>query len=265
MDNSIIIGGITGFISQGLTWPMEYLKNTKQLPKYNNSSIFNTLKNEIKLNGIFTVYRGITPQLISAIPRSSIRFTVYENLKNKLQDENGNISTIKKFLCGLAAGGVEAATVMTPAEVIKIQTINNGNTVSETLKNIYRTNGIYGFYKGGLPTIIRQATTQGTSFVVFERCKKIYNEINYISSYSGILAGMTGGTIAVLVTSPIDVIKTYKQSDRGSESIISISKEIIQKRGFTGFYNGALLRIFRVAPLHGITFFMYDWLNKKLN
>ena len=32
MDNSIIIGGITGFVSQGLTWPMEYLKTTKQLP-----------------------------------------------------------------------------------------------------------------------------------------------------------------------------------------------------------------------------------------
>ena len=121
MDNSIIIGGITGFISQGLTWPMEYLKTTKQLPKYNNHSIFNTLKTDIKTNGLITVYRGITPQLISAVPRSAIRFTVYENLKDKLQDENGNISTSKKFFCGLAAGGIEASTVMTPAEVIKVK------------------------------------------------------------------------------------------------------------------------------------------------
>ena len=53
MNNSIIIGGITGFISQGLTWPMEYLKTTKQLPRYNNYSIFNTLKTDIKTNGLF--------------------------------------------------------------------------------------------------------------------------------------------------------------------------------------------------------------------
>ena len=34
MDNSIIIGGITGVISQGLTWPMEYLKTKKQLEQW---------------------------------------------------------------------------------------------------------------------------------------------------------------------------------------------------------------------------------------
>ena len=263
MDNSIIIGGITGFISQGLTWPMEYLKTTKQLPRYKNTSILNTLVTDIRANGLLTVYRGIAPQLISSIPRSAIRFTVYENLKDKFQDENGNISNRKKFFSGLIAGGTEAAIVMTPAEVIKVQTINKGITVSNTLKNIYGNNGIFGFYKGGVTTTIRQATTQGTSFVVYEKCKTLYSQIDYLSPYSGMLAGMTGGTMAVLVNNPIDAIKTYKQSDRGGNSIISIGKEIIQKRGFSGFYNGALLRIFRVAPLHGITFFTYDWLKNR--
>ena len=40
MDNSIIIGGITGVISQGLTWPMEYLKTKKQLPQYSQLNVF---------------------------------------------------------------------------------------------------------------------------------------------------------------------------------------------------------------------------------
>ena len=265
MDNSIIIGGISGFISQGLTWPMEYLKTKKQLPVYSNSNIFHIIKTDIKTNGILSVYRGLSPQLISSFPRAAVRFTVYENLKTFLEDENGNLTSSKKFTCGLIAGGIEAATVMTPAEVIKIQTINNNNTLNNTIKNVYKTNGILGFYKGIVPTTIRQATTQGTSFLVYDKSKIYYEQNKYLASYSGLYAGLTGGTMAVLVNNPVDAIKTYKQSDRGNNSIISISKEIIQNHGFKGFYKGALLRISRVAPLHGLTFFTYDWLKKKFN
>ena len=261
--DSYIIGGIAGVISQGLTWPMEYLKTTKQLPRYKNSSIMKTLVTDIKTNGKFVVYRGIGPQLIAAFPRSAVRFSVYENLKNKLKDKNGNLSSGTKFTCGLISGGIEAATVMTPAEVIKIQTINKKLSVSQTFRNIYQNNGITGFYKGGLTTILRQATTQATSFMIYEKSKSFYENIKYLNSYSGKLAGMTGGTVAVLVNNPIDVIKTYKQSDRDKGSIISIGKEIIHTRGFGGFYNGVLLRICRVAPLHGITFFTYDFLKNK--
>ena len=263
MDNSIIIGGITGFISQGLTWPMEYLKTTKQLPRYSKSSILNTLITDVKTNGITTVYRGIAPQLISSIPRSAIRFTVYENLSNKLKDENENLSNGKKFFSGLVAGGIEAVTVMTPAEVIKVQTINKGISVPNVIKNIYKENGILGFYKGGLETTLRQGTTQGISFLVYDKSKKIYERNHYIDNYSGVLAGMTGGTMAVLVNNPIDAIKTYKQCDGVSRNLITIGKEILEAKGFKGFYNGAALRISRVAPLHGITFFTYEWLKKK--
>jgi len=265
MDNSIIIGGITGFVSQGLTWPMEYLKTTKQLPRYRNSSILNTLITDVKTNGITTVYRGISPQLISSVPRSAIRFTVYENLSKYLKDENGNLFIGKKFFSGLLAGGIEAATVMTPAEVIKVQTINKGISVPNVIKNVYKEHGLFGFYKGGLETTLRQATTQGTSFLVYDKSKKIYEKNDYLNNYSGVLAGMTGGTMAVLVNNPIDAIKTYKQSDRGSGNLITIGKEILETKGFRGFYNGAALRISRVAPLHGITFFTYDWLKNKFS
>lgn len=265
MDNSIIIGGITGFISQGLTWPMEYLKTTKQLPRYRNSSVLNTLITDVKTNGITTVYRGIAPQLLSSVPRSAIRFTVYENLSNKLKDENGNLSNERKFFCGLIAGGIEAATVMTPAEVIKVQTINRGISVPNVIKNVHKESGVFGFYKGGLETTLRQATTQGTSFLVYDKSKKIYENSYYLKNYSGVLAGMTGGTIAVLVNNPIDAIKTYKQSDRGNGNLITIGKEILKTKGLGGFYSGGLLRISRVAPLHGITFFTYDWLKNKFS
>ena len=46
MSKDIVAGGITGILSQLLTWSTEFLKTTKQLPKYNNQSIFKAVKKE---------------------------------------------------------------------------------------------------------------------------------------------------------------------------------------------------------------------------
>lgn len=175
-----------------------------------------------------------------------------------MNDSNGKITSDKRFLCGLIAGGIEAATVMTPAEVIKVQSINKNMTIMATLTSVYANNGIAGFWKGGVATTIRQSTTQGTSFMVYDKTKQMYDKIPIIKSSSGMLAGMTGGAMAVLVNNPVDAIKTYKQSDRGSGNLYSIGCEIYETKGLAGFYRGAVLRISRVAPLHGMTFCIYD-------
>lgn len=264
--SSFVVTGITGLVSQGLTWPFEFLKTTKQLPNFKNVAITQVAKNIIKTKGFTYMYRGIAPQLISAAPRASVRFSVYEQLKQRMQNKDGTIDPLARFWCGLMAGGVEAATVMTPAEVIKVQTIDKGKTALESIKHIYKTNGLRGFYTGVRETSLRQATTQGTSFMVYEQCKKYLDNTNnaYVKSSSGLLAGIIGGTSAVLVNNPIDAIKTYKQSKYENETFINIAKRIYTKKGPLGFYNGATLRIMRVAPLHGLTFFMYDFLNNML-
>ena len=50
MKNEMLIGGLTGVTSQIITWPTEFLKTSKQLPKYKNTNIFWVVKNEIKVN-----------------------------------------------------------------------------------------------------------------------------------------------------------------------------------------------------------------------
>lgn len=260
MDKTFIIGGLSGFISQGLTWPMEYMKTTKQLPKYKNITIPNIIKTELKTNGITGFYKGITPQLISSIPRASIRFTVYEKIKKLLSNDKNELTNFNKLLCGMTAGGIEAATVMTPADVIKVTSINNNLKPLQAIKYIYSNYGLLGFYRGGGLTISRQATTQSISFMTYSNSKNIYDNNKYLKNQSSLLAGLTGGIIAVMINNPIDAIKTYKQSDRGNSNFIEIGKEIYKRKGIYGYYNGMLLRICRVAPLHGITFLTYDLL-----
>ena len=260
MTNSFIIGGISGCISQSIVWPVEYMKTIKQLPKYKNLSIIQTIKSDIKLNGITNIYRGLIPQLITTMPRTALRYSIFDYLKNNYS--NDNISNFKKLFFGMIAGGTEAIILTTPSEVIKVQLINNKNDSITTLKNFYKNNGIKGFYKGSLSTTLRQSTNHGITFLTVENLRPIFNEVDYIKPYGSLFAGMIGGTLAVTLNNPIDVIKTYKQSDRLNDSTTKIIKEIYQNKGVKGFYSGLALRSLRVGPMYGITFFIYDLLIK---
>lgn len=260
MTNSFIIGGISGCISQSIVWPIEYMKTIKQLPEYRNLSIIKTIKSDIKFNGITNIYRGLIPQVITTMPRTALRYSIFDHLKNNYS--NDNISNLKKLSFGMIAGGTEAIILTTPSEVIKVQLINNKNDSITTLKNFYKNNGIKGFYKGSLSTTLRQSTNHGITFLTVENLRPRFNEIDYIKPYSSLFAGMIGGTIAVTLNNPIDVIKTYKQSDRLNDSTSKIIKEIYLNKGIKGFYSGLALRSLRVGPMYGITFFIYDSLTK---
>ena len=159
-STSILNKSLVGMLSQGLTWPLEYIKIVKQFDGVGGKSIANIIKNDIKTNGILVVYKGLMPQIITSVPRFTIRFSVYESL-NKY---NTNNSEVMKFGTGLIAGGVESTFVCTPNEAIKMQMIKNKATIFPTIHNIYNANGIGGFWKGGIATISRQSTTQGISF-----------------------------------------------------------------------------------------------------
>ena len=97
MTNSFIIGGISGCISQTIMWPVEYMKTIKQLPEYKNLSITKTFIKDIKSNGVVSIYRELVPQLTSAIPRTAMRYSVFDNLKNNFKDKNGNITNLQKL------------------------------------------------------------------------------------------------------------------------------------------------------------------------
>ena len=51
-ERSLLAGGISGMISQTVTWPMEYIKTLKQLNKNKSIKTSQIVLNEIKKKGI---------------------------------------------------------------------------------------------------------------------------------------------------------------------------------------------------------------------
>jgi hypothetical protein len=257
-DSTVTTKSLVGIFSQGITWPAEYVKNIKQF-KGTNTSLPNVLRSRILQYGLLGetrhMCRSMVPTMVAVVPRFVTRFTVYEELNKYNKDNN----QAYKFGAGLAAGAVEAAFIMTPSEVIKVRAVKENIGVSRIISNIYKENGISGFWKGGLATITRQSTTQGVSLYSNDIFNPLFKP--YMGSYSGLASGMISGIIAVGINNPIDVVKTHQQETNKTVNIANEVKEIYQKNGIKGFYRGGLLRALRVAPLHGFTYFFYDLLS----
>lgn len=256
MNNTIISGGITSTVAQVVTWPLEYLKTIKQLPKYRKTTFVNLVRSEINAYGIRTLYTGLSAQILAVFPRGGLRFYTYEKLKEKWS-VNGELSNVNRFSAGFLSGIAESFIIQTPAEAVKIESINKRKDTYDIFRNKLKDGNIFSFWKGSLPTVIKQGTSQAITFVVYENTKPILDR--YKVSQSALLAGLLGGTTVVLANTPIDVVKTYKQSDRKKSSLLDIFKEIYNKKGVKGFYSGCSLRLLRVVPLHGLTFFVYDY------
>jgi hypothetical protein len=240
---SIINGGISGMTSVLITYPLEYLKTVNQI---SNDKI--KITELIKRNGYKSFYRGIIPQLISINLRCSTRFFVFHNC-NKITDS--------KIISGFLAGGLEGGLIMTPLEVIKTRSIEKSNSSWNIAKEIFKNKGIKDFYHGLYATTLRQSIFQGTSFPVFFYFNNLLKQKNYNKYKSSIYSGLTAGICSVLLSNPVDVIKSKKQSSNNRLNNLQVMIKIYFNQGFNGFYQGVSFRILRVAPSQAITYFCY--------
>lgn len=252
---SILSRSMVGVIAQGSTWPIEYAKTIKQFEGGGERNVYRVLKNDISRNGFTGLYRGLIPQISSSAPRFAARFTIYENLIKMTNEVDGDTEFLK-LLSGVLAGSIEAAVFMTPAEAIKVKVIKEKSTNTEIMRTIYRENGLGGFWRGGVPTTVRQGMTQGVSLYVNSLLNPVLHP--YLGSLTGLGVGVVSGVTAVAVSNPVDVIKTRQQERSNKVSIGQEMKSIIQSDGILGFYRGGLLRSSRMVPLHSLTYLVYD-------
>jgi len=257
--NYLLAGGITGWIEAYTTWPMEYMKTQMQL-KQNEKTMKHfiyAIKNQVQTYGFRSLYQGITPILLTGIPKVGIRFQVFEHGKKYLDDKNK--SSLNSFFAGLLAGGVEASIIGVPSETLKTAMIEKNQSLKNVVKYQYKNYGLGGFYMGGLSTVIRHSMTQGTRFLGFNLYKKHIGTNDF-------LGGMFGGLCSVYGSQPFDVIKTRKQGEKTfRKKIREVSRDIYRELGIVGFWKGSLPRLLRVCPGQGITFFAYGHILNFLN
>jgi len=173
------------------------------------------------------VYQGVGSVIIATLPSSGAFFTTYEGVKAILSDANSKSIVPAPLIHAAASGTAElvSCAILTPAEVIKqnAQMVDNSQRdrprVNATLQTVqkFRTNP-FALWRGYAALAGRNLPFTALQFPMFERIKESirrYRDERGIRTHSLFESGMitavsagTGGSIAAVITTPVDVIKT---------------------------------------------------------
>ncbi|XP_029918893.1 calcium-binding mitochondrial carrier protein Aralar1 isoform X1 [Myripristis murdjan] len=170
----ILAGGCAGGSQVIFTNPLEIVKIRLQVageittgPRVSALSVIRDL-------GFFGLYKGAKACFLRDIPFSAIYFPCYAHTKAYLSDEDGRIGPGKMLFAG-ALAGMPAASLVTPADVIKTRlqvAARAGQTTYSGLMDcfwkILREEGHRAFWKGAGARVFRSSPQFGVTLVTYE-------------------------------------------------------------------------------------------------
>lgn len=252
--------------------------------------------------GIFTLWRGLSPTLVMAIPANVIYFAGYDWLRTS--QKSPIMGRVSDAYAPLAAGSVArviAAMAVSPIEMLRTRmqatSTRDKGVLRATmlgLRDMVSTEGYLTLWRGLTLTLWRDVPFSALYWWGYEQGRKrLTNARKQAATISGhpdniqlshsalltdsFLAGATSGAIAAVVTTPFDVGKTRQQTvlhspDVNKESIKNLPENrtmprflwhIYRTEGMAGLFKGWAARCMKVAPACAIMISSYE-IGKKM-
>ncbi|CAK6954165.1 electrogenic aspartate/glutamate antiporter SLC25A12%2C mitochondrial-like [Scomber scombrus] len=170
----ILAGGCAGGSQVIFTNPLEIVKIRLQVAGEITTGPRVSALNVVRDLGFFGLYKGAKACFLRDIPFSAIYFPVYAHTKAKMTDDEGRLGALQLLTAG-AIAGVPAASLVTPADVIKTrlqvaaragQTTYSG--VVDCFRKILKEEGFKAFWKGAGARVFRSSPQFGVTLVTYE-------------------------------------------------------------------------------------------------
>jgi solute carrier family 25 thiamine pyrophosphate transporter 19 len=148
-------------------------------------------KRMVSTYGFKGFFAGCNPALIQIVPYMGLNFALYDTfLRLQTDEKNGKVANAG--LSGTIAGGVSKAMVYpldTVKKRIQAQTFSaivrqqegefqrQYKGMIDCITQIGRTEGLVGFYRGMVPSVMKNAAATGLTFAFFTRTKSMLEAI----------------------------------------------------------------------------------------
>uniref|UniRef100_A0A3P9AK02 EF-hand domain-containing protein n=1 Tax=Esox lucius TaxID=8010 RepID=A0A3P9AK02_ESOLU len=170
----ILAGGAAGGSQVIFTNPLEIVKIRLQVAGEITTSRRVGALTVVRDLGLFGLYKGAKACFLRDIPFSAIYFPVYAHTKAEFADAEGRIGPLQLLTAG-AIAGIPAASLVTPADVIKTrlqvaaragQTTYTG--VIDCFRKIVAEEGFRALWKGAGARVCRSSPQFGVTLVTYE-------------------------------------------------------------------------------------------------
>lgn len=254
-------------------------------------------RQSIKSDGVLGLYRGITAPLVGAAAETSSLF-LFESLgrellfASNLASREQGLSLPYLWLTG-AFSGAFTSFVLTPIELVKCRIqapmLADGSAgvplrPIPVIKQVFRHEGLRGFWHGQLGTLIREAGGGSAWFGAKETVTSMFYQLKTKTATSAVekqkildtplpfwqqaIAGASAGVSYNFLFFPADTIKSRMQtaavSDLHQRRTFWQEGSILWKQhGIRGMYRGCGVTCLRSAPSSAFIFMVYDGLKRN--
>eukprot|EP00297_Palpitomonas_bilix_P014208 CAMPEP_0113868114 /NCGR_PEP_ID=MMETSP0780_2-20120614/796_1 /TAXON_ID=652834 /ORGANISM="Palpitomonas bilix" /LENGTH=227 /DNA_ID=CAMNT_0000853135 /DNA_START=239 /DNA_END=923 /DNA_ORIENTATION=+ /assembly_acc=CAM_ASM_000599 len=212
---SLYAGALSGVIANVTLQPFDVLK-TRVIVGNGQQRISADVTSIIKKNGIASLWRGALPTLVRVSIGAGLYFTTLNEAQSYLRKLNGLddgaiLSPSDMLVAGFVSRGA-VGTLLTPITVVKTrieasvcESCRSASTVS-IIKNLYAEGSFSAFFRGMVPTLLRDAPFSGVYASSFSYMKEKLPVIlpENCSPFYALAAkfscGVISGALATLIT-----------------------------------------------------------------
>jgi solute carrier family 25 (mitochondrial thiamine pyrophosphate transporter), member 19 len=157
-------------------------------------------------------------------------------------------------------------------------------SVRQSVTDIFREEGVKGYYRGIVTSLLQIAPYMGLLFGTYEASRASLTTSSLLSSRtSDFLAGGIAGIVSKCAVFPLDTVRKrlqvqgptrekyiHKDIPVYSQGILQCVKDIMQKEGMRGLYKGLGIALLKSGPSAAVTLWVFDgslriweWMNHR--
>ncbi|KAL2165104.1 hypothetical protein VTH06DRAFT_400 [Thermothelomyces fergusii] len=306
----VLYGSIAGVVGKYIEYPFDTVKVRLQsqpdhLPLQYKGPL-DCFRQSVRADGFLGLYRGISAPLVgAALENSSLFFwervgraAIYASGYSP-RDQPLPLSAL--WMTG-AFSGTMTSFVLTPVELVKCKIqvpreTETGRGAAKTapltpvavIRDIWRHQGLRGFWHGQLGTLIRESGGCAAWFGSKETVTKLMREWNVRAARSDeerararqadalplwqqAVAGASAGMSYNFLFFPADTVKSRMQTTplggggaaAQQRTFVGEAAALWNQAGLKGFYRGCGITVLRSVPSSAFIFMVYDGLKKYL-
>lgn len=252
----------------------------RPIPGHFNGT-FDAILKISRSEGVMSLWSGLPPTLLMAIPATVVYFTAYDRLRVGLWEwtKSSQQPLWIPVFSGAAARCI-AATTISPLEMVRTKMQSKKLSyweVAAAIRQLVKYEGIFSLWRGLGPTLLRDVPFSSIYWATYEFMKQKLDQRKPSLEFS-LIAGAIAGSMAAVFTLPFDVAKTHRQIELGERDLLLsqsggnknanhsdahkttyILKRIYRQNGVKGLFSGVVPRVIKVAPSCAIMISCYEF------
>lgn len=295
---NFVAGGVGGCVGAMVTQPLDVLKTRLQASSKiasvtigQQDKLFlktvSSLRNMFANEGIRGLFSGLVPNLVGIVPSRALYFGTYSSTKDVMKSLKFEPNSAWTHFTSAALAHTAVVLTMNPIFLVKtriqLESVNRTQSRQNwvylpTIRKIYRTEGIAGFYTGLTASMLGMSETV-LYWVLYEKAKLLAADgmdEKQLSAWKYFTLSATVKLLASAATYPHEVVRTRLREKpqittenekqivkRKYSGMINTFVRIAREEGLRGWYSGMGAHLIRVVPNTAIMFMTYEFLVNK--